>query len=42
MIELRNNLIETRHREDKIRDIEGAIPQCQSRISQRYLAVISL
>ena len=42
MIELKNNLIETRHREDKIRDIEGAIPQCQSRISQRYLAVISL
>ena len=28
--------------EDKIRDIEGAIPQCQSRISQRYLCVISL
>ena len=28
--------------EDNIRDMREAIPQCQSRISQRYLRVISL
>ena len=38
-----NTVIKTVPEEDKIRDIEGAIPQSQSRISELcYLAVISL
>ena len=38
-----NTVIKTMQSEDKIRDIEGAIPQCQSRISELcYLPVISL
>ena len=37
-----NTRIETMQVEDNIRDMREAIPQCQSRISQRYLRVISL